>query len=69
MRPNSFELVIEEYVPYTSWMTYMFSSITVIIFVMLMLVCLARCCKDCGGGYSGSINWNVELADPNWDAD
>lgn len=69
MRPNSFMIAFEKYEATTSWMTVMFSSITMIIFVMLMCVCLARCVKDCGGGFSGNINYNVEMVDPNWDDD
>jgi hypothetical protein len=50
----------------------MFSSITGIIFCMLILVCASRCWRDCadGSGRPGaSINWEAEMVDPNWDAD
>lgn len=55
----------------TSWITVFFSTVTGIIFILLVLVCASRCYRDCAGSGmpSGSINWEVEMADPNWDAD
>ena len=70
MQPSSFKIEIKQDVRTTSWITMFFSAITGIIFLLLILVCASRCYRDCAGsGSMSNINWEVEMADPNWDAD
>lgn len=70
MQPYSFKVEIKPDERTTSWITIFFSAITGIIFLLLILVCASRCYRDCAGsGSTSNINWEVEMADPNWDAD
>jgi len=71
IQPASFMIRFEEDVKTTSWITVFFSAVTGIIFTLLVCVCISRSYRDCSGGGIGgaNINWDLEMADANWDED